>query len=75
MIEVARVVDYAHYASGLINGDYSGLDEADQEAVRMLEEDWIGWTFVSCSESFFGTPDGGGLPGEVVEYELLRSRE
>lgn len=78
------VVDYYQFAaSALINGDYSGLEDEDEEMVNAFES-WIKKEYgpeahvADVSEqSHFGKPDmflppeAGKLAGDMVEYTIL----
>ncbi len=62
---------YSHWASALINNDWSGLDDEDAEELKAafvdlrLSPD----NFVDVSSgTFFGTPDCAGLPGDIATY-------
>lgn len=73
----------SYWASALINGDYSGLDDNEAErcraAVERLAAD--GWSVVSDeedSERFtwhydLYDPDAGCSGGNVCDYVILRS--
>jgi hypothetical protein len=71
----------AHWASAIINGDYSGLDPA--EAIRcaavMSTYEREGWGFVGCSENSHYTasynlydPGAGVHGGSICDYSILR---
>lgn len=67
---------YQHLASYLINGDASGLSDADEK-----EADWFLKTIketygdsaeiVDCRDDpEFGMPEWGGLKGTVIDYTI-----
>ena len=59
----------AHWASALVNGDYSGLTDQDKQELRnfLERENLSAGSCVSCSErSFLGKFDG--LLTELLEY-------
>lgn len=64
----------AYWASYLINGDSSGIDDDDKAAAdRFLQENNLPAP-VSCSdESWFSwhNDSGNGLGGDVLEYSFL----
>ena len=64
----------AHWASYLINGDASGLDDAEQAACDAYTREHVyahAWSIVGCSdESHFGR--FAGLGTDLLTYELLR---
>ena len=64
---------YAHWACALINGDDSGMEEEDINALEdfLLKSRKNGFSFycLDCNdESEFKKPDCGGLPGDCLEY-------
>ena len=78
-ITVVRAIGYAHWASYFINGDASGFDisntpddphAGDRElAAADAFQAWIGGSIVDVEgESFFDSPDNGGLAGDCVVY-------
>jgi hypothetical protein len=70
-IQTNTIVLYSYWASGLINGDWSSFDDLEKLGIKQLLHR-IG--IASCqfidvgSDSWFGTPDCPGLPGDVCEY-------
>lgn len=60
----------AHWACALIYGDYSGLEDADQEELdRWLEAEQPGYCIDCAEEPYFATSnDAGTLAGDVIEY-------
>ena len=59
----------AHWASALVNGDYSGLTDQDKQELRnfLERENLSAGSCVACSEhSFTGKFDG--LLTELLEY-------
>ncbi|RYF48581.1 MAG: hypothetical protein EOO38_09765 [Cytophagaceae bacterium] len=78
MGKLFTLTGYSHWASYIINGDPSGLDESELSAVMA----WLAGNDVEaipcydCSEeSFFGTPDGPSdyLQGDVVDYTFCEN--
>jgi len=62
---------YSHFASYLINGDASSLTKSEI-AIADAFADYCGRSIIDCStESFFASPDNGGLKGDCVEYFLM----
>jgi hypothetical protein len=73
----AQFVDvelYSHWASALVNNDYSGLDEADiAELEGYVENERADNGMFVCTgkvdNNHFGQPDiRGALPGEIATY-------
>lgn len=66
---------YSNWASYLVNGDASGLqDNEEREIEAFLErEELDGWTCadVSSNEHFKHRPDCGGLAGTVSRYTFV----
>jgi hypothetical protein len=66
---------YSHWASALINGDRSGLDDEDEKELdAFLETVPEGYDIIECSgeEYFCHSPDCGGLAGTVLEYTFTK---
>jgi hypothetical protein len=62
----------AYWASYLINGDASGLEEEDQRACDAWLARNPGGSCVDCGESYFShRNDAGTLAGDVAEYTFL----
>jgi len=71
----------AYWASALINGDYSGLNEQEAErctrkAAALARE---GWSVVDCADEARFTwhyqlydPEAECSGGDVIEYTILR---
>lgn len=74
MIEVETTIAPAYWASYLVNGDASGMEEdelakCDKWLAHQTKE---GWRVVSCEgESFIGRFQG--MQTELVEYTLHRT--
>lgn len=67
-IETVTGVGYADWASYLINGDASGIDDDDVKAADKFAE-WLGGNITDVSEdTFFDRPDTGGLSGDCATY-------
>ena len=67
---------YSHWASALINNDYSStdLDKEDLEEISYLSETIIpGALFYDCDNSRFGFPDypEHGLKGDISTYYYI----
>lgn len=66
---------YSHWASLLINGDASGMTEAEEKEVdAFLErEELKHWTCADVSEHehFAHRPDSGGLAGTVARFTFV----
>jgi len=69
---VDKATGYSYYASYFINGDASGLSDEEQVDANAFAE-YCGGLIVGCAEeSHFGTPDNGGLAGDIIEYTIHR---
>jgi hypothetical protein len=67
---------YSHWASALVNDDWSGLDDNDAQELRdaLLELDISSSKFVDVSsDTFFGSPDCLGLQGDLATYTYIAS--
>jgi hypothetical protein len=67
LIGTYKDMGYAHWASYIINGDCSGLDDEEIEAA----EDWLIYNMrapIDTGEEFEFTRDVPGLPGAGLEY-------
>jgi len=65
---------YSHWASYLVNGDASGLNDDEQaECDAFLKrENLQAWTCADVSErTCFGCPDCGGLRGDVALFTFV----
>lgn len=60
----------AHFASALINGDQTGLDDDEKEQLSKIET-YIGGEMIDAGEEFFGTCEATGLRGTVCEFTYL----
>lgn len=72
--EVATCTAYEHLATAIFNDDRSGFDEdgRDDEALDDLYDYLKGFRITGVKgEPYFGTPEPGGLPGRVVDYEIV----
>lgn len=71
-IETITGTGLACWASYLINGDASGIDDSDVRAADAFAK-WLGGRIIDCSEeSDFGVPDAGTrLAGDCVEYTAI----
>ena len=58
-----HIVLLAHFASALINGDYSGLDDTEIETVESLAGD-----FIDCGPASFGECEHTGRHGDVATF-------
>lgn len=85
MFQTETVTFYAFYASALINDDYSGLEDFEEEQLKeflhCIEKTYgPDARIVACSEdaTCFGFPDYRGvfpLSGEVIDYTVLYTEE
>lgn len=75
-LEPVTGIGYSCWASYLINGDASGIEDSERAAADAFAE-YMGGPIVSCGDDeFFGTPDAGGnLRGDCVEYTALIEAE
>jgi hypothetical protein len=67
---------YSHWASALVNNDWSGLDDEDAQELRdaLSALDIDASKFVDVSgETFFGSPDCDGLQGDIATYTYIVS--
>jgi hypothetical protein len=74
-LETVEGVGFSHWASYLINGDASGLSEADKQEADSFAE-YMGGPIVSCGDdSFFGRPSypPDALRGDCLDYVALVS--
>lgn len=64
----------AYWASYLINGDASGIDDEEQAACDSFLESIPGWICSDCgNESFFShCNDAGTLAGDCLEYTFFK---
>lgn len=74
-IETTTFTLPSYWASYLINGDASGLNDEEQENADSFLEDVTPWTPSSVEgESFFSNSnDAGTLPGDCLEYTFFKS--
>ena len=71
--EFVEVNLYSHWASALVNGDYSGLEPDDEaELEGWVEGQVADYGMFYCvgkeDNDHFGDPDNGGLPGTVATF-------
>jgi hypothetical protein len=67
---------YDHWASSLVNGDDSGLENEDMEAIdSFLKSENLGSCVDVWDDSEFGRPECGGLPGSVSTFVFYASPE
>lgn len=67
---------YSHWASALVNDDWSGLDDNDERELRdaLSGLDISPSRFVDVSsDTFFGSPDCLGLDGDIATYTYIAS--
>ena len=64
-----------HYASALINGDYSGLDDDEAADLDAFMRDY--WKLPDATldlppdeEHYFGTDEVSGLKADVIDFRL-----
>ena len=65
----------AHYASALINGDYTGLDDSEAADLDAFMRDY--WKLPNATidlspdaEIYFGTDEVSGWRADVVDFQL-----
>jgi hypothetical protein len=65
----------AHYASALINGDYSGLNDDEAADLDAFMRDY--WKLPNATldlpmdaEPYFGTDEVSGLHADVIDFQL-----
>jgi hypothetical protein len=81
MFETVTFTAPAYWSSALINGDYSGCDDEECEAIKAACDNLIrrygNAQPVDVSEPFFtsGNTDYGDLAGDYAEYTLLIERK
>lgn len=72
--EFVEVTLYSHWASALVNGDYSGLSDEEVAEIegfigdQLAQHELFYCTGVESDESRFGMPDNGGLVGDVLDF-------
>jgi len=72
-VETVTGVGFVYWASYLINGDSSGLEDSDIAQADKFAA-WLGGNIVDCEEdSHFATPDypADCLAGDCVTYTAL----
>ena len=71
------ITTYSHFASAIINDDYSGLSNDDEKDLddfyRYVFANWGSSAYISDvqDETYFGTPSNGGLAGDVANYTVI----
>jgi hypothetical protein len=82
MMEHTTITLPAYWCSALINGDYSGLDDAEGQRCRAIVIDLAsdGWSIVSCEDEARFTwhyalydPGADCEGGDVLDYDILRA--
>ena len=65
----------AHYASALINGDYSGLDDDEAADLDAFMREY--WSLPDATldlpedaETYFGTDEVSGWHADVIDFKL-----
>ena len=77
-MEHTIITGYAHLASALVNGDYSGLDAAGRADLKAFLAYIEGYNVVSVEgDEYFGRPDffALGSKGMVVNYVCMKRDE
>jgi hypothetical protein len=66
----------AYWASALINGDYSGMDEAESAQCKRAEKKLAlqGWSVVSVGDSYFTNSYASDSPfsGDVADFTIVK---
>ena len=67
----------AHWASALLNEDYSGLDEEEEQSLKQWARSEKPGYCVGCSDSQEFQPfnDAGTLACDVLEFHFHRGQE
>ena len=76
-IETATVLLPAYWASALINDDFSGVSDEEEDAIRQFLADYSDWYVADCNEGVEFTPwhdakKYGVLAGDCLTYTLIR---
>ena len=65
----------AHYASALINGDYTGLEDSEAADLDAFMREY--WSLPDATldlpidaEHYFGTDEVSGLHADVIDFKL-----
>lgn len=68
-----HAIGRAIWASYLINGDSSGIEESDIHDADQFARYVGGYIFDCSEESFFARPEypAGALPGDCVEFSFI----
>ncbi len=62
----------SYWASALINGDYSGLDETETQQVKDWEKTNSEYYVVECGEQYFSSyNDATNLAGDVCDFTAI----
>lgn len=72
-IETTTFTLPSYWASYLINGDDSGIDDDDKTACDNFLAANPGWSCIGCEEFgfFSNTNDAGTLAGDCLEYDFI----
>lgn len=72
-LETTTFILPSYWASYLVNGDTSGLDDSEQADCDAFLKTVPEWRCCSCEgESFFShSNDAGTLPGDCLEYVFI----
>jgi hypothetical protein len=76
-IETGTVLLPAYWASALINDDYSGLSDEEEDAIERFLIEYKEWYVADCSEEsefviFHDARKYGVLAGDCLTYTLIR---
>jgi len=69
-ITLEKITLPARWASALINGDYSGLNDIDARKCKAQERTlaFCGWSFYDCGDPYIG--QFSGLQQELADYTI-----
>ena len=72
-IETTTFTLPSHWASYLINGDASGLDDNEITEIDEFLAANPGWSCIGCEEFgfFSNTNDAGTLAGDCLKYDFM----
>ena len=74
-IQTDTIVLYTHWASGLINDDWSSYDDKEKYGIKQLLHrlglSSCQFVDVDLDNYYFGYPETIGLPGDVCEYTYV----
>jgi hypothetical protein len=73
-IETLELSLFAHWATYLINGDASGLEDGEQEEIDSYLATLPGWSCIDVSEdySFRRSNDASNLGGDCADYKFIK---